>query len=170
VCDATSELVYSIIRDVSIWPELFEPCVATAVIDETASTQVVRVEALQKGQRVSWDSRRRYRDEIRRIDYQLIVPMPFVEAMSGEWRVVPLDGDRCLLTVDRWWRILADVSGIREGVDTVPQAAAFVSEYVNRNAGAEMDSIRAFVVGQADSDTERLGGSVLLEHSIGGVR
>jgi len=170
VCAGPATLVYGIIRDVSVWPDLFEPCVATAVIEESGPTQVVRVQALQEGRRVSWDSRRRYRDEMRRVDYELIVPMPFVEAMSGEWRVVPLAADRCLLTVDRWWRIMSHVSGVHERVGTVPQAAAFVSEYVNRNAVAEMESIRAFVAGNADLGAGRLSGSTLLDGVAGGVR
>jgi aromatase len=108
---------------------------------------------MQDGRVVSWDTRRRYHDDIRRIDYQLPVPMPFLESMQGQWRVVPLGPDRCVLTVDRSWRMLPDITGIRAGVDTPAQAAELVRQFVSGNAAAEMRSIKAFVEDKTDTLT-----------------
>ncbi len=153
VCAAPADTVYGLIRSTETWPRIFDACLSAAPVSTDETGELVRIEALQNGQRVSWDTRRRYFDEIRRVDYHLPVPMPFLESMWGQWRVVPLGADRCLLTVDRHWRMLPDVTGIREGVDTVAQAAAFVSAFVDRNAEAEMQSIKAFVEDKADTFT-----------------
>jgi ribosome-associated toxin RatA of RatAB toxin-antitoxin module len=145
VCAAPADPVYGLIRDTGTWPRLFAACRSATVVSTDETGELVRIEALQNGQAVSWDTQRRYFDEIRRIDYHLPVPMPFLESMRGQWRVVPLGAERCLMTVDRHWRMLPDVAGIREGIETVAQAAAFVRAFVDRNAEAEMQSIKAFV-------------------------
>jgi aromatase len=149
VCDADVADVYQQIRDTAEWPQMFEACVGATVKQQRAGSEVVTVYATQAGQIVSWDTERHYHDAIHRIDYQLLVPMPFVESMSGQWRVIPLQPGRCLLTVDRAWRILHDISGIREDIHTRAQAAAFVRGFVETNAAAEMQAISAFVSDRA---------------------
>jgi len=152
VCDAPADLVYGLVRSTDSWPTLFDACVGVRVLEATPDSELVRVEALQDGRTVSWDTRRTYHDTIRRVDYQLLVPMPLVESMSGQWRVLQLDSRRCLLTVDRTWRMLPDVTRIRPGIHTVTEASAFVRAFVDGNAGAEMIAIRAL----AESGTEAL--------------
>jgi ribosome-associated toxin RatA of RatAB toxin-antitoxin module len=153
VCAAQPDIVYDMIRSTETWPRIFDACLSAAPVSSDETGELVRIEAIQDGQQVSWDTRRRYFDEIRRVDYHLPIPMPFLESMQGQWRVVPLGADRCLLTVDRSWRILPDVTGIRAGVDTVAQAAALVRGFVDRNAQAEMDAIKAFVEDKTDTFT-----------------
>lgn len=145
VCDGAPDAVYGLIRDVSRWPELFAACVGVSVEQSGESSELVRVDAMQAGQTVSWVTRRSYRDAIHRIDYELVVPMPFVAAMSGEWRVVPIDAHRCLLTVDRRWQMANDVTGIRSDVRTPAQAAAFVRGFIDSSATAEMQAISELV-------------------------
>lgn len=152
-CAAPADTVYGMIRNTETWPRIFDACLSAAPVSTDETGELVRIEAIQDGHQVSWDTRRRYFDKIRRIDYHLPVPMPFLESMQGQWRVVPLGADRCLLTVDRSWRMLADVTGIRTGVETVAQAAALVSGFVDRNAEAEMDAIKVFVEDKADTFT-----------------
>lgn len=153
VCAAPADTVYGMIRSTETWPRIFDACLSAAPVGSDETGELVRIEAVQNGQTVSWDTRRRYFDQIRRVDYHLLVPMPFLESMHGQWRVVPLGADRCLLTVDRSWRMLPDVTGIRTGVATVVQAAALVTGFVNGNAEAEMRSIKAFVEDKTDTLT-----------------
>jgi ribosome-associated toxin RatA of RatAB toxin-antitoxin module len=153
VCGAAADTVYDVVRSVQTWPRIFDACVSATELGGDRAGVLVRIEATQDGRVVSWDTRRRYLDDIRRIDYDLPVPMPFLESMRGQWRVVPLGPDRCLLTVDRHWRMLPDVAGIRPGIDTVAQAAAFVRRFVSGNAEAEMRSIQAFVEDKTDALT-----------------
>ncbi len=144
VCAAPADEVYAVVRNAANWPLIFDACVAATRVGGDDTTELVRIDALQDGATISWETRRHYTDAIRRIEYELPVPMPFLESMSGQWRVIPLTADRCLLTVDRRWRLLADVTGIRPGVNTVDQAAEVVDGFVDGNAEAEMLAIRDF--------------------------
>ncbi|MFI5782452.1 SRPBCC family protein [Nocardia sp. NPDC051570] len=137
-CESDADAVYRIVCDTSAWPQLFEACVDVDILRIDGETTDVRVWAMQDGRRVSWDTRRTHHPDLRRVDYQLLVPMPFVAEMAGQWRVIAVAPDRCLLVVDRWWSMLDDVTGIRDGIDTVSQAAHVVRSYVDTNAGAEM--------------------------------
>ncbi|MGW1375047.1 aromatase/cyclase [Streptomyces sp. NPDC002446] len=154
VVAAPADTVYELIRDTARWPRIFDACLGVATVGSDATGELVRIEAAQDGRTVAWETRRRYYDGIRRIDYHLPVPMPFVASMHGEWRVLPLGPDRCLLTVDRHWRMLDEVGGIREDVTTVAQAAAVVRGFVETNAAAEMTALRAYAEDGIDTVTE----------------
>lgn len=164
VCDATADEVYAMVRDPRIWPDIFDACVGVSVVESDGTGELVRIEALQDGRRVSWDTRRRYVDEAHRIEYELPVPMPFVGRMSGQWRVVPLGADRCLLTVDRTWRMLPDVRGVRAEVTTVEQADAIVRTFVDDNARNEMRAIAAYVAGHRGEPISSFTTRVRLAH------
>ncbi|QIS18293.1 SRPBCC family protein [Nocardia terpenica] len=142
-CAADADTVYGIVCDTRSWPKLFDACVGVEIVREDGNTSDVKVFAEQDGRRVSWETRRTHHRALRRVDYMLPVPMPFVAEMAGQWRVIPLEAHRCLLAVDRWWTMLGDVTGIRDGIETVAQAADFVRSYVDTNAGAEMRAIAA---------------------------
>ncbi|MFI6768559.1 SRPBCC family protein [Streptomyces sp. NPDC050355] len=154
VVGAPADTVYGLIRDTTHWPRIFDACLGAASVGSDATGELVRIEAAQDGRTVAWETRRRYYDAIRRIDYHLPVPMPFVASMRGEWRVVPLGTARCLLTVDRHWRMLDDVRGVRDGVTTVAEAAAVVRGFVETNAAAEMTALRAYAEDGIDTLTE----------------
>jgi len=154
ICAAPADEVYALIRDTATWPLIFDACIGATSVERDGNVEVVHIEAMQDGRRVAWHTRRTYYDAIRRVDYELPVPMPFTESMYGQWRVVPLDGDRCVLTVDRWWRILPEVRGITPGIETVAQAAALVRRYVGDNAAAEMVAIRTLVEEHTDALAE----------------
>ena len=150
VCAADADTVYDLVRDTRHWPRIFPACVAARHVGREVGVDgvadVVRIEAEQDGRPVAWNTRRRYADDIRRIDYDLPVPMPLLATMSGQWRVVPLPGENgCVLTVDRWWRVLDDVTGLVPGVATPEEAAAYVRSWVGGNAADEMVAIRALV-------------------------
>ncbi len=144
LCGAPADAVYRVVRDTSLWPRLFEACTAADVVAGEGDVEVVRIGAVQQGRPVAWETRRHHLDGIHRVYYELPVPMPLLESMSGEWRVIPIGPRECLLTVDRRWRVLADVHGIQEGIDTPEQAAGTVAAFVHRNAEAEMQAILAF--------------------------
>jgi ribosome-associated toxin RatA of RatAB toxin-antitoxin module len=150
ICAAPADTVYELIRYTTHWPRVIDACLSAVPAGSDGTGEIVRIDAMQEGQVVSWETRRQYFDDIRRIDYTLPVPMPFVESMSGQWRVIALGSGKSLLTVDRSWRMLADVSGIRAGISTVDEAAALVRNFVDGNASAEMAAFRAFVEDKTD--------------------
>ena len=145
LCNAPASKVYSVIADVANWPRIFDACVSASVVSRDADRSLVRIEALQGGKRVSWDTSRAYYDNIFRIDFHLPVPMPFMRYMNGQWRVVPIDYKRCVLHVTRNFALLEKVDGIRDDVGTHAEAEAVVMRFVEENAEAEMQAIRSFV-------------------------
>ena len=151
LCEASADSVYAVIRDTANWPRIFDACVSATRVRGDATRELVHIEAVQDGHPMAWDTQRTYFDTIRRIDYELPVPMPFLSSMKGQWRVVPLGEGRCLLSVDRSWRLLDDVRGIRPGIETVAQAAALFDAFVNDNAEAEMRAIRNYVEGGTEA-------------------
>ena len=153
ICAAPADAVYELIRYTAHWPRVIDACLSAVPVGRDGAGEIVRIEAVQDGQVVAWETKREYLDDIRRIDYTLPVPMPFVESMQGQWRVVPLDSSKSLLTVDRSWRMLPDVSGIRAGVGTVDEAAVLVRNYVDGNASMEMAAFRAFAEDKTDQLT-----------------
>lgn len=151
VCRASADDVYALIRGVDSWPRIFDACTAATVLEETGDSQLVQVEALQAGSAASWRTRRRYHDRVRRVEYELVVPMPLTEEMSGQWRVVELGAGRCLLTVDRRWRVVADVTG--SPYPSAEAAGQALYRRLHANAEAEMIAVRALVEEGADAIT-----------------
>jgi ribosome-associated toxin RatA of RatAB toxin-antitoxin module len=153
ICRAPADAVYQLVRSTSSWPRIFDACQEVSLLEVTPDSELVRVYATSGGGTVSWDTRRRYSDSIRRVDYQLITPMPLVSSMRGEWRVIELGPELCLLTVDRAWQLLPEVAGIQPGIDTPSEAARYLRGYLHGNADAEMLAIRALAEEQTDALT-----------------
>jgi len=179
VCRAAADDVYALIRSTDSWPRLFDACTGVTILESTGGSpqhpggspqhpggspqnpggspqhpgdsELVRVEAVQGGRPASWDTRRRYHDRVRRVEYELVVPMPLTERMSGEWRVVELGDGRCLLTVDRRWQVAADVTG--SPYASPEEAGTALYRRLDANADAEMVAIKALVEEGTDAIT-----------------
>jgi len=145
VCKVPAAEVYAIIADAANWPKIFDSCVSARAEPRQGNTELVHIEANQAGKVIGWDTLRTYHDSIFRIDFHLPVPMPFLKEMSGQWRVVPLDANRCVLNVTRRFVLLDDVRGIREDVTTRKQASSVVNRFIDENAGAEMQAVKSYV-------------------------
>lgn len=144
-CAAPADKVYAIIADAANWPKIFDACVSAVAEPRDGNRELVHIEALQNGQVIGWDTLRTYHDNILRIDFHLPVPMPFLAEMSGQWRVIPVGEDRCVLNVTRRFVLLDDVRGIRAGVETREQAADIVNRFIDDNAAGEMLAVKSFV-------------------------
>ncbi|NRR31896.1 SRPBCC family protein [Oxalobacteraceae bacterium] len=145
LCHASAPEVYALIADAGNWPKIFDSCVSATAGARLGNSELVHIEAMQEGKVVGWDTLRRYHDDIFRIDFHLPVPMPFLQEMRGQWRVIPIDGGSCVLNVTRYFELLDDVSGIREGITTHAQASALVNRFIDDNAGTEMQAVKSFV-------------------------
>ncbi|MCA8277169.1 SRPBCC family protein [Burkholderia sp. AU30280] len=145
VCDAPAQNVYDALKDVGNWPLIIDACTSATVVSREHDAEVVRIDAIQGGLPVSWETHRTYRPEIFRIDFHLRVPMPLLERMGGQWRVVPLSDRRCVLHVTRDFLVKADVTGIRPDIADVAAAVDFIREFTCRNGESEMGAIRSFV-------------------------
>nr|WP_315860449.1 SRPBCC family protein [Rhizobium leguminosarum] len=143
ICEAPAHLVFPFISQPSHWPRIFKACLAVETLPSNDEWQLVRVHADQDGGIASWTTRRKVDADALIVDYQLVEPMPFTAAMSGRWRIVPIDQNRCLLAVDRSWSVADPVAPLREDITNVEEAAAFVARFVGTNARHEMEVITA---------------------------
>lgn len=144
-CDAPAKTVYDALVDVANWPLIIDACTAAKEVSRDGNCAVVRVDAVQGGQAVWWETQRTYYDNIYRIDFHLPIPMPLLEKMSGEWRVVPLSDNRCVMHVIRDFVMAEEVDGIRPDIHTPDEAAEFIHDFACQNGEHEMAAIKCFV-------------------------
>ncbi|MEG4207167.1 SRPBCC family protein [Microcoleus sp. Pol7_A1] len=154
VCHAPVKAVYQIISDTAQWPDLFESCVSTEVLEKGDAYQLVRITAQENGREMTWDTHRKFLPEINGVDFYLPVPMPLLTDMQGRWRVVPLDSGGSLLFVERSFTVKEDVTGLVEGVTTSEEAVDFMLNFIHRNGGKEMIAIKSIVEGKDHQEDE----------------
>lgn len=145
LCNVTAEKIYEIIADVSYWPKIFSQCVSANVLEKFENTEIIRIEAMQNNNLISWNTKREYLKNIFRIDFSLPIPMPYLKSMKGQWRVIPIDTEKCLLNVERHFELLEMVPNIREDIKTLEQASNFISQFIEENAENEMLAIKLYV-------------------------
>lgn len=154
VCNAPVKAVYQIISDTAQWPDLFESCVSTEVLEKGDDYQLVRITAQENGREMTWDTHRTFLPEINGVDFYLPIPMPLLTDMQGRWRVVPLDSGGSLLFVERSFTVKEDVTGLVEGVTTSEEAVDFMINFIERNGGKEMIAIKSIVEGKDHQEDE----------------
>jgi aromatase len=154
VCHAPVKAVYQIISDTAQWPDLFESCVSTEVLEKGDDYQLVRITAQENGREMTWDTYRTFLPEINGVDFYLPIPMPLLTDMQGHWRVVPLDSGGSLLFVERSFTVKEDVTGLVEGVTTSEEAVDFMLNFIERNGGKEMIAIKSIVEGKDQQENE----------------
>lgn len=144
-CLAPASEVYKIIKDVNFWPQIFESCISARVIKKNENIELVRIEAIQNDATIAWETKRIYFHDIFRIDFELPTPMPFLKSMNGQWRVIPIEKNLCLINVVRNFELLENVTGIRANINTLEEASDFIKKFIAQNADNEMQSIKSFV-------------------------
>ncbi|WP_350306553.1 SRPBCC family protein [Photorhabdus viridis] len=169
ICEASAKDVYTLVKDVSYWPDIFSFCEGAEVLNRIDDSELVEIKARQNNKTVSWQTKRYYSDSIYRIDYVLPKPMPLLKAMNGRWQVIPINDQRCLLTVQRNWSLLDDVSGIIDDVDNHDQANFFIISFINDNTKMEMDSIKNKVESNKKSDLLTFTTGYYIPHQVDDV-
>jgi len=154
ICHAPVEAIYQIISDTARWPDLFESCVSTEVLEKGDNYQLVRITAQDNGMEMTWDTHRTFLPDINGIDFYLPIPMPLLTDMQGRWRVVPLESGRSLLFVERSFVVKDDVTGLIDGVTTPEEAVDFMLNFIDRNGGKEMIAIKSLVEGKDQHEDE----------------
>ncbi|MCH9717110.1 MAG: hypothetical protein K0U29_01280 [Gammaproteobacteria bacterium] len=145
VCNSNAQDIYKVITNIELWPEIFDACEKATVLKSNGNTDIVFIQANDKGNIMEWETHRTYHDDIFKVDFHLPKPMPFLKNMSGTWRVVPLSDQKSLLSVNRHFELLDDVSNIREDIKSVAEAKSYISNFIEENAENEMISLKSFV-------------------------
>jgi aromatase len=142
--DAPAAAVYSLIADVTCWPQVFGPTVHVEVVDTDGASERIRIWATANGEVKSWTSRRDLDAENLRISFRQEASQPPVGGMGGEWRVVPRSErtSTVLLTHDY------------SAVDDRAEDVAWIARAVDHNSTAELAALKTtaeHVVSHADA-------------------
>ncbi|MCE1644893.1 hypothetical protein LWT37_23750, partial [Enterobacter hormaechei] len=101
--------------------------------------------------------------------YVMPTPMPLLKTMNGRWQIIPINDQRCILTVQRNWGLLEDVSGIVDGIDNHDQANSFIISFINDNTRMEMDSIKSQVESHKKSNLLTFSAGYYIPHQVDDV-
>ncbi|GIJ60418.1 aromatase/cyclase [Virgisporangium aurantiacum] len=129
--EAPADVVYDIVADVGRWPYAFPPTLHAERVELVGRDERIRIWALANGEVKSWHSRRVLDPDRRRVSFRQEVPAAPVAAMSGEWILRPLDGDRTHVTLTHDYR----------AVDDDPAGLDWIDRAVDRNSTSELAAL-----------------------------
>lgn len=165
LCNAPASNVYNVISDVMNWPKIFDACVSATILEKNDNFELVKIDVVDKNRKMSWNTQRTYFPNIYKIHFDLPIPMPFLKNMNGEWRVIPLSADRCLLNVVRNFSFLEKIEEIHDDIKTHDEAVIFINNFVNENAENEMWSIKHFTENNNSMNFSRFEEKYFLPYS-----
>ncbi|OQW91896.1 MAG: hypothetical protein BWK78_03245 [Thiotrichaceae bacterium IS1] len=145
ICQAPAHKIYEIISDVQRWVGLFEVTREVTIVGQGDNHQLARISATINGVETTWITHRKFRPEIYGVDFEILTPMPLVQTMHGQWRVIPLESGGCLALVEHHFTIKADVTGLAEGVQTRQEALDYMLRAIHNNAWQDLERIKVFV-------------------------
>jgi len=87
--NADADEVYSVLKNIKMWPEIFPPCQNTRIIKKTKAYEVVEITSFTKGKTSSWESQRVFKDENREISFKQLKTAKPLSIMQGIWIVLP---------------------------------------------------------------------------------
>lgn len=145
ICYAPADKIYAIISDVQRWMGLFEVTREVSIVGTGENHLLARISANINGVETTWITHRKFRPEIHGVDFEILTPMPLVQTMHGQWRVIPLTTGSCLALVEHHFTIKADITGLVEGIQTRQEALDYMLRAIHNNAGHDLERIKAFV-------------------------
>jgi ribosome-associated toxin RatA of RatAB toxin-antitoxin module len=96
--DAPPQVVFDVVNDVRIWPEIFPPCQKLEVLEESGRHRRIQIHARQRKVDASWRSVQRIDPDLLRIDFQQEPGSGPFALMQGWWEARPaVDGCELVL-------------------------------------------------------------------------
>ncbi|MFF3329630.1 aromatase/cyclase [Streptomyces sp. NPDC002888] len=128
---APPERVFSLVADVTGWPQVFGSTVHAEVTEERDGEQLLRVWAFVNGEAGSWSSRRVLDRAAGTIGFRLVKTPPPLASLDGEWCVEPDDGGAHVVLLRHY-----------SVADDEPGAAERVARAVDHDGEAELAALR----------------------------
>lgn len=138
--DFEPEAAFAIGLDVSQWPQIFPPCLAARVLEESEAEQKIAITARANGQVFSWQSVREVDRSARTISFHQSKTSPLVKSMSGTWSFEDA-GAGCVIRLTHEFEIADEVNGAVPGVETKDDATVFMMNSVDTNSTKELAAI-----------------------------
>ena len=145
ICECNVNTAYSVLKDITLWPQIFEACKTVQIIKCNDNCEEIAVTANGQGQLLSWITCRTYDDKRYTINFTLPKPMPLLKSMQGSWRVIALGEQRCIIYVERYFELLNEVTNIMDNITDKADAYRFILRFSNENADIEMQSLKLFM-------------------------
>lgn len=155
--NAPAAEIYRLIAEVENWPMLFPPTIFVDRVEESETSERIRIWATANGEVKNWTSRRVLDPQARRIEFRAEVFTPPVASMGGTWLIEPAADGQSLVRLQHDYR----------AVDDDPEGLRWIEQAVDRNSRSELAALKANVElasGTEDlmfsfSDTVRIDGS-----------
>ncbi|UFH50205.1 SRPBCC family protein [Pseudomonas sp. KNUC1026] len=147
ICQAPADEVFALVSDTSAWPGILSNCDSAVVEHAEPGMQVVRIDAHLDGKAASWLTRRTLLEGARRVDFELLTPMPLLKSMTGTWRVIALDARTSLLQVDRRWQMVDQLPDDETRFSSLQAASQWFDEFVAGNGLQELTLFKRHVEG-----------------------
>ena len=166
ICHASADSIYAIVSDVRRWVGLFEITCEAVIVGQGENFELSRITALINGVETTWITHRRFLREIHGVDFEIMTPMPLIDYMHGHWRVIELDAQSCLVSVEHKFAIKPDVEGLVEGVSTRQEALDYMLKAIHSNAWRDLDHIKSYVEREEGEEADPLAHSFSAEKII----
>ena len=137
-----ADQAFRVSLEVNHWPEIFPPCLAAKVLEETDTRQRIALTARANDRVFSWESVRVIDRDRRQISFFQSKPSPLVRFMNGTWSFEP-ENAGCLITLTHDFEVADSVTGVVEGVGTREEATRFMLGTIEANSRKELAAIAA---------------------------
>ncbi|MCE7003237.1 aromatase/cyclase [Kibdelosporangium philippinense] len=135
--NANADIVYEVLADIEGYAKLFPPTESSTMLEESETHQIARLVVDVSGQIQSWVTRRDLDRPNRTISYRQLDNAAMVKYMGGQWRALPLDGDRTQLVITHDF-----AARPTEQVPSQEEATRLLQAAVENNSHADLAAVR----------------------------
>jgi ribosome-associated toxin RatA of RatAB toxin-antitoxin module len=130
---ASPERVFGLLREVSLWPQIFPPTVHAEYLERQPASERLQLWARANDAVRTWTSHRRLSFDELRISFAQERPAPPVASMAGEWSLRCADGGTTAVLLTHDFSV----------VDDDPSSLQWLREATDRNSRAELAALKA---------------------------
>lgn len=130
--------IYQLLRNTDEWISMFNNCEKTQILKQSKESETIQIWGYQDEKLIDWITRRDYIDDSYRIIYTFEKQMPLLNEMHGEWQVIPIDEESCIISVKRYWVL-------KQGMKDMQKAEQIMYDFVTTNTENEFNAIAAKV-------------------------
>ncbi|WP_418908744.1 aromatase/cyclase [Glutamicibacter endophyticus] len=130
--NAKANRVYGFLSDVALWADIFPPTVYAEQIETSRNQELIQIWATANGEVRTWQSRRTFEPENRRITFGQTRPAAPLVSMSGVWEIHDQGNGASLVKLGHTYTAKTS------------EDADFIESAINTNSYKELESLRVF--------------------------
>ena len=145
LCNVKPEIVFSILSEVEVWPNIMKPCKKARVIEKKGINEIIEITADINGIEMTWQSKRRIYKDILKITADIFKPMEPAKKMIATWQVYNVDFKCCLVMLNHDFDIKEDLCELIPNMENIERAEEFLIKAIDKNTTSELKDIKVFV-------------------------